>query len=94
MKTVERMILYISYGQHDFKTGDTKPVKGRCIVFLMPCIVGLTTDVGFVRYIEHLTNAQQCLVMLQWTTVLFVIRNWSPSDAASHPRRLKSSIMV
>jgi hypothetical protein len=49
----------------------TKPVKGGCVVFLMPCIGGATSRCRIcVRYIEHLTDAQECLVMLQWTTVL------------------------
>jgi hypothetical protein len=59
MKTVEGMILYMSYGQHEIKMGDTKPMKGRCVVFLMPCIGGSTSGCRiYARYIEHLTDAQ------------------------------------
>ena len=40
---------------YDIKMGDTKPVKGGCVVFLMPCIGGATSRCRiFVRYIEHL----------------------------------------
>jgi len=55
------------FGQHEINMGDTKPVKGGCVVFLMACTSRRRIC---VKYVEHLTNAQQCLVMLLRTTVL------------------------
>ena len=68
---LEGLILCMRCGQREIKMGDTKPVKGGCVVFLVPCIGGATSRCRIcVRYIEHLTDTQQCLVTLRQTTML------------------------